>query len=146
MAQKTMEEIFRSSPEFQAAVSPYLTQYVNFFFNVVSMGDTVLHPIALSSIPVELILIVARANNAGTVQVWGRDQIGANIGIQLAAGDVFTQAVDNSTWDMVEALCYVFEKKNNYPRKALDAGLWGVLASAATQVVDICLGFGPART
>lgn len=143
--QSTMEQAFHTNPNMNAALSPYISKFQRFVFQSVTLGDANIHPLTNSSYAVELLIVIARQNNAGTVQLWN-ENITATSGFQLAAADVWVQVIDNMIWEFSEALVKIVGtcgQVNPFKRQAIDVSQWKLQASAATQNVDICFGLGP---
>lgn len=129
----------RSVPAFE----PYLYRYKRFDAFTMSLGDTVAHPLSKEQLPVELIVVVLRSSQTGTVQVW-REVLGnaSTAGFTLNPGDSFDFEADNRKFDMASAFAGVMGTRNPLPRQSILANEWFVGASAATQVIDVMFGYG----
>lgn len=142
MTMKSFENVIRSNPHMQAAITPYVSMFQRFQFTSIPLGDTVQHPLVSIQLPIELIVVVARAANLGTINIWS-ESINAGMGWTLNATDVFVMTIDNMAWDVADAMCHNMCIENKLPRRALDTTQLFIQASAATQIADIALGFGP---
>jgi hypothetical protein len=146
-----MSHMFGTSPGNALAIDPYTSTEQRFSFNSITLATAGPFPLMQPGRKAELIIVTARSVNTTNVNLWNESVANnAGVGFTIAPGGSQLISVDNIAWDVCDALCSVFKQafpqqtfRNTRSRNELDASAWFVTTSAATQFVDICVGYGP---